>query len=147
MSFSNLTNGQVPKYNATTQKWENANESGGGSIDYSTSEQRIGTWIDGKPLYQKTVTVPNTSAWSNNSTFSNGVSDADMIWVYDGFIYDNRSTQKFVYPNPMVQTTNRLSFNIDLNDKSKFKVSCDTTFSANADRYAVLTVRYTKTTD
>lgn len=30
VSFSNLQNGQVPKYNSTTQKWENANESGGG---------------------------------------------------------------------------------------------------------------------
>lgn len=114
---------------------------------YSSSEQVIGTWIDGKPLYQKTVTVPNTSAWSNNSTFNNDVSNADMIWIYDGFIYDNRSTQKFVYPNPMVQNSDRLSFNIDLNDKSKFKVSCNTTYAANADRYAVLTVRYTKTTD
>ena len=32
VSFSNLQNGQVPKYNSTTQKWENANESGGGSV-------------------------------------------------------------------------------------------------------------------
>lgn len=30
VDFSNLQNGQVPKYNSTTQKWENANESGGG---------------------------------------------------------------------------------------------------------------------
>ena len=148
VSISNPTNGQVLKYIATTRKWVNANETGGGpNDDYSTAEQLIGTWIDGKPLYQKTVTVPNSSAWSNNSTFDNSVSNADMIWIYDGFIYDNRSTQKFVYPNPMVQNSDRLSFNIDLNDKSKFKVSCNTTYAANADRYAVLTVRYTKTTD
>lgn len=30
VNFSNLQNGQVAKYNSTTQKWENANESGGG---------------------------------------------------------------------------------------------------------------------
>lgn len=30
VSFSNLQNGQVPKYNSTTRKWENADESGGG---------------------------------------------------------------------------------------------------------------------
>lgn len=30
VDFSNLQNGQVPKYNSTTQKWENADESGGG---------------------------------------------------------------------------------------------------------------------
>lgn len=27
---------------------------GGGSMNYSTDEQVVGTWIDGKPLYQKT---------------------------------------------------------------------------------------------
>ena len=81
VSFSNLQNGQVPKYNSTTQKWENANESGGGTVTdvtvdgtsvvnqqgvaeipaipdglhhYSTTEQVVGTWIDGKPLYEKT---------------------------------------------------------------------------------------------
>lgn len=30
VNFSDLQDGQVPKYNATTEKWENANESGGG---------------------------------------------------------------------------------------------------------------------
>lgn len=30
VSISNLQNGQIPKYNSTTQKWENSNESGGG---------------------------------------------------------------------------------------------------------------------
>ena len=35
VSFSNLQNGQIPKYNSTTQKWENANESGGGSYPSS----------------------------------------------------------------------------------------------------------------
>lgn len=30
VSLSNLTNGQVIKWNATTEKWENADESGGG---------------------------------------------------------------------------------------------------------------------
>ena len=28
----------------------------GGSFNYSTEEQVVGTWIDGKPLYQKTLT-------------------------------------------------------------------------------------------
>ena len=30
VNFNNIQNGQVPKYNSTTQKWENADESGGG---------------------------------------------------------------------------------------------------------------------
>lgn len=31
-SFSNLANGQIPKWNSTSGKWENANESGGGGL-------------------------------------------------------------------------------------------------------------------
>ena len=36
---------------------------GGGAVNYSTTEQQIGTWIDGKPLYQKTFssTTPATA--------------------------------------------------------------------------------------
>ena len=37
VSLSNVQNGQVPKYNAQTQKWENANESGGGT-SYSAGD-------------------------------------------------------------------------------------------------------------
>lgn len=39
--------------------WEEVEEEGEA---YSTEEQRIGTWIDGKPLYRKTFTIPSTSA-------------------------------------------------------------------------------------
>lgn len=45
------TNGQTLVYNGTSGKWENA--SGGASVHtYSTTEQVVGTWIDGKPIYE-----------------------------------------------------------------------------------------------
>lgn len=53
VSFSNLQNGQVPKYNSTTQKWENGAETTP-THNYSTTERVIGKWIDGKPIYEKT---------------------------------------------------------------------------------------------
>lgn len=80
VNMSSPANGQVLKYNNTTNKWENANESGGGgtvtdvTVDgtsvvnqqgvaeipaipdglhhYSTTEHIIATWIDGKPVYE-----------------------------------------------------------------------------------------------
>ena len=93
VSLSNLQNGQVPKYNSQTHKWENVDDSteeytaGDGieidnnnvvSVDemasadmeeildplpsvmsrrfkHSTEEQIVGTWIDGRPVYEKTV--------------------------------------------------------------------------------------------
>ena len=31
----------------------------GNDTDYSTTEKIVGTWIDGKPIYQKTIEYPN----------------------------------------------------------------------------------------
>jgi len=41
VNFSNLSDGQVPKYNATTQKWENASESGGTVTDVLVDGQSV----------------------------------------------------------------------------------------------------------
>ena len=46
VSLSNLQDGQVPKYNSTTHKWENADESGGGGSTVAwTQIQQTGTKI------------------------------------------------------------------------------------------------------
>lgn len=78
VDLSNLQDGQVPKYNSSTQKWENANESGGsGGLNYSETEHIIGTWITGKPLYEKTVvyttpvTIQNGSWYTSPETYPN----------------------------------------------------------------------------
>ena len=39
VSITNVQNGQVPKYNSQTQKWENANESGGDLSNYYTKSE------------------------------------------------------------------------------------------------------------
>lgn len=41
------------------------NVGGGSGNSYSTTEQVVGTWIDGRPLYQKTFYVPE--AWQSTS--------------------------------------------------------------------------------
>ena len=45
--------------------------------DYSTDEQIIGTWIDGKPLYQKTFEV--NSLGSGTKTIAHGISNIGTI--------------------------------------------------------------------
>lgn len=46
-----LTNGQGIVYDATAQKWKNGAVAGGGHT-YSTTEQVVGTWIDGSTIYE-----------------------------------------------------------------------------------------------
>lgn len=45
--------------------------SGGGSVEYSTTEKAVGKWINGATLYQRTWTG-TTSTSSNTTTFSIG---------------------------------------------------------------------------
>lgn len=44
--------------------WSQVSDKPAGMENYSTSEQVVGTWIDGKPVYRKTFTATTTS--SNN---------------------------------------------------------------------------------
>lgn len=50
--------------------------------DYSTEEKVVGTWIDGKTLYQRTVNVgamPNAT----ESTYAHSISNIDKVITYD----------------------------------------------------------------
>lgn len=55
--------------------------------DFSTTEKRIGTWIDGKPLYQKTITgtTPNTL---NSEVILGTISGMETMVSIDGWIKD-----------------------------------------------------------
>lgn len=74
VDISSLTGGQVLKYNATTQKWENANESGGGGGgSYSVTEIYTGTTI--------TATISMTDSFENY----------DALQFTTGFDYNGRT--------------------------------------------------------
>jgi hypothetical protein len=72
VDLNNLQDGQIIKWDATNNKFVNANESGGSTHTYSTTEQVIGTWIDGKTMYE--ITIPfNTTASMNQSIDISGL--------------------------------------------------------------------------
>ena len=62
---------------------------------YSTKEIRIGTWIDGKPLYQKTkiVTIPGNNNWFDAGEF---LINEDTVVELTGSIYHNGSYSKWI---------------------------------------------------
>lgn len=63
------------------------------SHDYSTSEKAIGTWIDSKPIYQKTIQLPLPTSAGSQSLYTNvDVSDIDKYidCKITGISADNR---------------------------------------------------------
>lgn len=184
VSLSNLTNGQILKYNSTTQKWENGAESGGGadveanpsgsatasltkirinstiysipsggSVDYSTDWHVVGTWWNGKPIYEKTFHY-TTANLPTDRMLLEKLYDFDELVGIDGYFgYQHYSNDYRNYRlgeappqlantaiyllcegNDQVNDIQDLNFNFNGLDRSKVV-------------YISATVRYTKTTD
>lgn len=102
---------------------------------YSTTEKQIGTWYDGKPLYQKTI-------YSTTTTGSLGLSNIDMI----RFKNLNVSVDNFLFPDARYNNANdSLEFFINTNTMT-FACTLGSSW-ANNFNYLVFEVEYTKTTD
>jgi hypothetical protein len=50
---------------------EIASIQGGGSVNYSTTEHEVGTWIDGSTIYEKTVDVAQYNVTASSSAWNN----------------------------------------------------------------------------
>ena len=111
-------------------------------MDYSTTEQDTGCkWIDGKKIYQKTIslgTLPNATTKS----VAHNISHLNLPVKIEGFAYYPSPTNVFV-PLPFVGASMAASISLRI-EKSDVVVSCGADRSG-ALGYAVLW--YTKTTD
>lgn len=110
-------------------------------VEYSTEERKVGTWIDGKPLYQKTYigTTPSVDSISVISLASN-------VYTHrvEGYIID--SNRSFI-PVPSFWGDNGfvgLYIN-NINNKINIKLGSGVNAWANSQCY--ITIQYTKTTD
>ena len=106
---------------------------------YSTEEREIGVWIDGKPIYQKTVNVgalPNTSA----SYVAHGILNIDTIVSNMGCAKNGDGTN---LPLPNISTNLTYAIQVSV-------TSTDIVIQTGVDRSAFsgyVTLQYTKTTD
>ncbi len=109
---------------------------------YSINEQRIGTWIDGKPLYRKvmtitvpTVTTPGTAVTNKKSIGSN----IDTAYVKFGYVVflNGRWTLPVLGDTYFTQTF--------VNDAKE--LNCRSTFNSLNGSTAYVIIEYTKTTD
>lgn len=106
---------------------------------FSTDEKLIGQWIDGKPLYQKTVnfgTLPN----NDEKSVLHNISGIDNIVDVFGIGKSSSDWMPIIYPG-----VSTVSFGISMYvDNTKIYI----TTGANRSGYgAYVTIRYTKTTD
>lgn len=119
---------------------------GGSSVSYSTEEQAVGTWIDGKPMYQKTITVSNVNPSNGSASVPLGVQNIENIFlVSDGSVlYHGDSYARLTVPYSHYDSGSSLGvfFNISSN-AIEFRAGTNHRYEL----YGYITVRYTKTTD
>lgn len=115
--------------------------------DYSTNEQVIGAWIDGKPLYEKTITINNIAS---NSSVTYDISDIP----YDTIVHlsgvgerlNNDSIVDMTVSIPQRIDASNLEWAIWLRSQLG-EIVIKTTGAPSALQNAYITIQYTKTTD
>ena len=104
--------------------------------NYSTEEQVVGTWIDGKPIYQKTVTNLSVSSGSSNALhqawITLPVNISDMETIIDVIFYSDSN-------NGMMMRA--------LEATIVGGTSVNVEYQGGSRTIRTVTVQYTKTTD
>lgn len=112
--------------------------------NYSTEEVKIGTWIDGKPLYRKTLNVKLYDNSYGDVSVPYGYIDKikDVIHIYGTMDYSKESISKIPI-NSYLDATHYSSFYY----YSKEKTLRAFLGKDLAGLKAIINVEYTKTTD
>ena len=107
---------------------------------YSTSEQVIGTWVDGKPIYEITLN-PTVTVGSN--TLAHGIANfKECISIKGKCKFDNGSD---VLPLPYVSTNANYMIALGNVNATNYLIETGAYFGSIQDCY--VTIQYTKTTD
>lgn len=117
------------------------------SLDFSTSEKVVGTWIDGKPIYQKTfneIALPVTSSvhtWNDYTLQDLTSLNLDTVVSMDGLYRD-----RYDLNTTLLTTDNENKFATWVNSTKTILYSKGEYHITNS-LYVTVTLRYTKTTD
>lgn len=142
LGISNPTDGQLLMYDATAGRWVNA------EIDtkhtYSTDEHVVGTWIDGKPIYEKTIvtTMPTITTDTLIAERLVNITDANIEKYIFGFgrIKDQMNIERTWSSGNTVYYSLFSYLNND-----NFVIQCNRI--SLSELPVILTIQYTKTTD
>ena len=116
--------------------------------NYSLEEQRVGTWIDGKPIYQKTIEciMPQVTTDGTAVTISinHNIQNLNIFTNINAII----STKDYTFTLPWVTVSgNNRNPNSIHYDKTKNALMLVNRAKAYNDGIIYATLQYTKTTD
>ena len=79
-AYNSSNNSNLKYFANSSVKWANLDLT---TFTYSTTEKRVGTWIDGKPIYQKVITGRTQNG---NQTLIHGISNLYGVIDATGFV-------------------------------------------------------------
>lgn len=107
---------------------------------YSTEETVIGTWIDGKPIYRKVITISGIQGTTDVQTFPIGIADTDI--VVHAFFKRNDGVDL-----PMIHASEDWRIYVYQTDKDNVSLKFGTKRAASPFSTMKAIMEYTKTTD
>ena len=119
---------------------------------YSTDEQVVGTWIDGKPIYQRTLDLINVTNTGRSVVDITSWNYETIINMFATILYHAGSATGQIYGrttqgNSWSGTTNYYFLCIEPPHNLTIFNAIDNTSGKNVNIYHYVTVQYTKTTD
>ena len=113
---------------------------------FSTTEQRIGTWIDGKPLYRKVIQI--TTGLSNFSNpYDIDISSLNADWLeIENFQFEyDYNDYRYSFQNSGY--TSNTDFIRIFKRGNAIRVSCGSIQVNSTNKKLTFILKYTKTTD
>lgn len=115
-------------------------------VCYSLDEMVVGTWIDGKPLYQKTVYIESLPSSADKGEYAHNIENLENLCGTEAIV-------KWKSNGTIADLSHAQIMNGELNAPASFFYSVEKTnivIYVNIDRSgcsAYVTIKYTKTTD
>ena len=127
-------------------------------VNYSTDEKVIGTWTDGKPLYQKVINLSPFTFQRGINEIVHSISNVKYGFVAEAILYPNPDFSGTPSENYVEQGTNIIAeymFGISTNTRKfvwnfksdKIVLYAQESGVTNEEYSAYVVCRYTKTTD
>ena len=145
------TSAPIDDNDVSTEKLWSSKKTSESQAIHSTTEQVVGTWINGKPIYQKTFTGTTPSSGSTYPTVGTVVSysiGANVEYAISLYGYVMGSSGACIPLNVPLSSTQYVTSWVRTNDYTSdpnaVAVACG---SGLTSRPFAVTIRYTKTTD